>query len=49
MARQTTIVLTAAAVMMAVLGSPRAEYSMTDLVDAAKRGDGHAVHRLEQR
>ena len=46
MARQTTIVLTAAAIMMAVLGSPRAEYSMTDLVDAAKRGDGHAVHRL---
>ena len=24
----------------------RADYSVTDLVDAAKRGDGHAVHRL---
>jgi hypothetical protein len=24
----------------------RADYSMTDIVDAAKRGDGHAVHRL---
>lgn len=24
----------------------RADYSVTDLVDAAKRGDGHAVHKL---
>jgi hypothetical protein len=24
----------------------RADYSFTDLVDAAKRGDGHAVHKL---
>ena len=25
-----------------------AEYSVTDIVDAAKRGDGHAVHKLIQ-
>jgi len=28
------------------LTAARADYSVTDLVDAAKRGDGHAVHRL---
>ena len=28
------------------LTAVRADYSVTDLVDAAKRGDGHAVHRL---
>lgn len=27
-------------------GAADAEYSVTDLVDAAKRGDAHAVHRL---
>jgi len=28
------------------VGAVKADYSITDIVDAAKRGDGHAVHRL---
>jgi hypothetical protein len=36
-------------VVVFLAGSPAivgADYSVTDLVDAAKRGDGHAVHKL---
>ncbi len=34
------------AVLAAAAGHAPADYSVTDLVGAAKRGDGHAVHRL---
>jgi len=34
------------AILAGSLTIARANYSVTDLVDAAKRGDGHAVHRL---
>ena len=46
MTRQITIALTTAASPVVLLASAQGEYSVTDLVDAAKRGDGHAVHRL---
>jgi ankyrin repeat protein len=35
-----------ATVLLAAHGTARAEYFVTDLVDAAMRNDGHAVHRL---
>jgi hypothetical protein len=35
-------------IMFAVAAVVSAEYSVTDIVDAAKRGDGHAVHQLIQ-
>ena len=35
-----------AIILLVAHGTPRAEYFVTDLVDAAKRNDGHAVHRL---
>lgn len=39
-------VLLGAALIVSAVSPARAEYSVTDLVDAAKRGDTHAVHRL---
>jgi hypothetical protein len=46
--RVTRITTVGAWIACALVVVASAEYSVTDIVDAAKRGDGHAVHRLIQ-
>ena len=46
--RATRITTVGAWIACALVVVASAEYSVTDIVDAAKRGDGHAVHRLIQ-
>jgi hypothetical protein len=46
MVRRIPAPLAVLTILGAGLTIARAEYSVTDLVDAAKRGDYHAVHRL---
>lgn len=46
MSRKSLAVFTAVMFLAIGLTIARAEYSVTDLVDAAKRGDDHAVHKL---
>lgn len=46
MTRTRSNVTLVAVLLVASQATVRADYSVTDLVDAAKRGDGHAVHKL---
>lgn len=46
MTRTRCAVALVATLLVGSRATVRADYSVTDLVDAAKRGDGHAVHRL---
>jgi glutamine phosphoribosylpyrophosphate amidotransferase len=42
----TTVTLVTFCFACTLAAMSSAEYSVTDIVDAAKRGDGHAVHKL---
>jgi hypothetical protein len=46
MVRSRGLVVVLSTLIGCATGAVSADYSVTDLVDAAKRGDGHAVHRL---